>query len=133
MACRIEGLDHLVLTVSDLDATLRFYEGILGLRAERFVAADGGERLALRLGAQKINLHEAGAEYAPHAARPLPGSADLCLLTSTPLGQWQAHLDAQGVQVELGPVPRSGATGPIRSIYIRDPDGNLIEIAEPAP
>ena len=129
---RLDRLDHLVLTVTDMDQTLRFYGEVLGMDAESFTAADGGVRTALRFGTQKINLHDAAAPFAPHAAAPVPGSADLCFLTQTPLADWQAHLAACAVPVLAGPVDRTGATGPIRSIYIRDPDGNLIEIAVPA-
>jgi catechol 2,3-dioxygenase-like lactoylglutathione lyase family enzyme len=121
----ISRLDHLVLTVADLDLTAAFYQRVLGMRAVTF----GAGRRALEFGASKINLHQAGQEIAPHAARPVPGSADLCLITSAPPGQVLAHLSAQRVQVEDGPVPRTGARGPITSVYIRDPDGNLIEIA----
>jgi catechol 2,3-dioxygenase-like lactoylglutathione lyase family enzyme len=123
----IIGLDHLVLTVRDLDATVRFYEG-LGMRLEAF----GEGRLALHFGAQKINLHAAGREFEPKAARPTPGSADLCFLTEAPLGRVAARLAALGHPVTLGPVARTGATGPLTSLYTRDPDGNLIEIARPA-
>jgi catechol 2,3-dioxygenase-like lactoylglutathione lyase family enzyme len=121
----IDGLDHLVLTVTDLDQAVGFYEQVLGMRPGTF----GAGRRALEFGISKINLHQAGHEITPHAGHPLPGSADLCLITTTPPGQVLAHLDAQHVQVEDGPVPRTGAHGPITSIYIRDPDGNLIEIA----
>jgi catechol 2,3-dioxygenase-like lactoylglutathione lyase family enzyme len=93
----------------------------------------GAGRRALEFGASKINLHQAGQEITPHAARPVPGSADLCLITTTPPGQILAHLSARHVPVEDGPVPRTGARGPITSIYIRDPDGNLIEIASYPP
>ena len=118
-------LDHLVLTVTDLDQTAGFYQRVLGMRPVTF----GAGRRALEFGTSKINLHQAGQEITPHAARPVPGSADLCLITSTPPGHVLAHLSAQHVPVEDGPVPRTGARGPITSIYIRDPDGNLIEIA----
>jgi catechol 2,3-dioxygenase-like lactoylglutathione lyase family enzyme len=121
----ISGLDHLVLTVTDLDRTLGFYQHVLGMRPVTF----GGGRRALSFGPSKINIHQAGREIAPHAARPGPGSADLCLVTTTPLDQVLAHLAAQEVTVEEGPVPRTGARGPMTSVYIRDPDGNLIEIA----
>lgn len=127
----VESLDHLVLTVSDLDATRAFY-AVLGMRAETFRAADGTARHALRFGDQKINLHQAGAEFAPHARRPGPGTADLCFLSAAPLADWVPHLERAGLEIEEGPVPRSGATGPIRSVYLRDPDGNLVEIAERA-
>jgi catechol 2,3-dioxygenase-like lactoylglutathione lyase family enzyme len=122
---RISNIDHVVLTVADIDATIKFYERVLGIRAITF----GAGRRALSFGANKINLHLAGSEFVPHAARPVPGSADLCLITSTPLEDVVAHLEAAGVAIEEGPVPRTGASGPILSVYIRDPDGNLIEIA----
>ena len=124
--------DHLVLTVTDIPTTCRFYETILGMTATRFTPADGSTRWALSFGAQKINLHLAGAEFDPKATRPTPGSADLCFLSETPLTTWQAHLAANTIPIEDGPVTRTGATGPILSIYIRDPDGNLIEISNPA-
>jgi catechol 2,3-dioxygenase-like lactoylglutathione lyase family enzyme len=127
----IDRLDHLVLTVADVPATVAFYQRVLGMRPVTF--ADG--RRALALGDQKINLHRAGAELQPCAARPTPGSADLCFLTTTPLSEVVTTLANLGVPVEQGPVPRTGATGPIRSVYFRDPDGNLIELGnlvEPA-
>ena len=121
----ITGLDHLVLTVTDLDQSADFYQRVLGMRPITF----GAGRRALEFGTSKINLHQAGQEISPHAARPTRGSADLCLITTTPPAQILAHLDAQHVPAEDGPVPRTGACGPITSIYVRDPDGNLIEIA----
>jgi catechol 2,3-dioxygenase-like lactoylglutathione lyase family enzyme len=124
----IVSLDHLVLTVRDLDATVRFYRDGLGMRLETF----GEGRKALHFGSQKINLHVAGREFEPKAIRPTPGSADLCLLTERPLAEVRAHLAAQGHPVLEGPVERTGAEGPIVSIYVRDPDGNLIEIARRA-
>ena len=123
------ALDHLVLTVADVKRTIAFYEDVLGMQAERFRPADGTERWALKFGQQKINLHPAASPYEPKAARPVCGSADLCFLTTNPLDQWQAQFAANGVPVIDGPVARTGATGPITSIYVRDPDGNLIEIA----
>lgn len=126
---KLTGMDHLVLTVADIDVTLAFYCDVLGMVAEAFTPADGSQRWALKFGAQKINLHQAGAEFAPHAARPTCGSADLCFLSETPLAVWQAHFVALGVTVEEGPIARTGATGPIVSVYIRDPDGALIEVA----
>lgn len=125
-------LDHLVLTVADIEATVRFYCNILGMVHAPFTVADGTIRHALRFGAQKINLHLAGAEFDPKAKSPKPGTADLCFLSDTTLTDWQSHFDATGINIEDGPVPRSGATGPILSLYIRDPDGNLIEISTPA-
>jgi catechol 2,3-dioxygenase-like lactoylglutathione lyase family enzyme len=93
------------------------------------VSAFEGGRIALKFGSQKINLHEAGREFAPHAELPVPGSADLCLLTDQPLEEWLDHLEERGVEVIEGPVPRTGALGPMTSLYIRDPDGNLVEIS----
>jgi catechol 2,3-dioxygenase-like lactoylglutathione lyase family enzyme len=121
----ITSLDHLVLTVRDLDATARFYVEGLGMRLESF----GAGRRALHFGTQKINLHLAGHEFEPKAAKPTPGSADLCLLTATPVEAVATHLQGFGCRLVEGPVARAGATGPLRSIYVRDPDGNLIEIA----
>ncbi len=122
---QLDSLDHLVLTVEDLRKTLDFYCGILGCREVTF----GAGRKAIRLGRQKINLHLKGREVAPHARRPTEGSADLCFLSETPIEDWIKHLHAKGVPIELGPVPRTGAEHALCSIYIRDPDGNLIEIA----
>ncbi|EAU46446.1 VOC family protein [Salipiger bermudensis] len=129
MTPTVQSLDHLVLTVADLNVTLAFYTEVLGMRAERFTPADGSQRWALRFGSQKINLHQAGAEFLPKAARPTTGSADLCFLSDTPLADWQAHLDALKISPEEGPVRRSGAEGPILSLYLRDPDGTLIELS----
>jgi len=123
---RIRSLDHFVLTVSDPDATVAFYER-LGMHREDF--EDG--RVALRFGEQKINLHQAGRPIQPHARRPTPGSADVCLLVDGTLDAVERELEAAGVVFELGPVPRTGATGPIRSLYLRDPDDNLVELSEP--
>ena len=123
------ALDHLVLTVADIPTTCAFYERVLGMSSDRFRAADGTDRVALMFGTQKINLHQQGAEFDPKARTPLPGSADLCFLSDDPLSEWQAHLAAQQVAIEAGPLPRTGATGPLISIYLRDPDGNLIEIS----
>jgi len=125
---RIESLDHLVLTASDLEATVVFSEQ-LGMRREVF----GDGRIALRFGSQKLNLHETGAEIVPHAHRPTPGSADLCFLVDGRLDGVAAELEAAGIPVELGPVERTGAQGPVRSLYLRDPDGNLVELSEPHP
>ena len=126
----LTGLDHLVLTVADMAATQHFYEGVLGMRHEAFQTATGETRRALMFGAMKINLHQRGAEFEPKAVHPTAGSADLCFLTETPLAEWQRHLEQLNITIEEGPVPRTGATGPLMSLYLRDPDGNLIEIAE---
>ena len=122
---RIASLDHFVLTVADPEATVAFYER-LGMRREEF---DDG-RLAVRFGDQKINLHQAGRAIQPHARRPTPGSADVCLLVEGTLDDVERELERAGVVFELGPVPRTGATGPLRSLYLRDPDGNLVELSE---
>ena len=126
MGCvRIDRLDHLVLTVADIDATVEFYTRVLGMKAVTF----GAGRTALAFGRSKINLHQAGHEFEPKAHRPTPGSADLCLIAAGPLEQVIADLTAHGVPIEEGPVERTGATGPIRSVYFRDPDLNLIEVS----
>ncbi|MCK0126181.1 VOC family protein [Gelidibacter sp. F2691] len=129
MSPKLSALDHLVLTVTDIDATIAFYEGVLGMQSERFQPADGSTRWALRFGVQKINLHEAGQEFEPKAQAPVPGSADLCLLTEDPLDTWQTHLLKNSVPIIEGPVRRTGAAFPIQSLYVRDPDGNLVEIS----
>ena len=121
---RIARLDHLVLTVADIQATCDFYTAALGMEAVTF----GGDRKALVFGEQKINLHQAGKELDPKAANPTPGSADLCLITEAPIGEVLAHFQQLGIEIECGPAPKTGATGAIESVYIRDPDGNLIEI-----
>jgi len=126
---RIASLDHLVLTVRDIPASCAFYREVLGMDVVTFRPVDGAERTALAFGCQKINLHQAGAEFEPKAERPQPGSADLCFLSETPVADWVAHLEACGVEVIEGPVRRTGATGPLLSVYIRDSDGNLIEIS----
>ena len=126
---QIKSLDHLVLTVADISATIAFYCDALGMSHREFRGADDVLRHALVFGSQKINLHQAGAEFEPKANRPTPGSADLCLLSDTALDDWIAHLSACGVAIEEGPVARTGAVGPLRSIYLRDPDANLIEIS----
>ena len=122
---RIDRLDHLVLTVADVDATVAFYTRVLGMEEVTF---QGGRR-ALLFGQSKINLHPAGREYEPKAARPTPGSADLCFISTLPMDLVIASLKLNRVPIEEGPVPRTGATGPITSVYLRDPDGNLIEIS----
>jgi catechol 2,3-dioxygenase-like lactoylglutathione lyase family enzyme len=122
---QIERLDHLVLTVADIDRTIDFYTRVLGMQAETF----GEGRRALRFGESKINLHQATREFEPKAKHPTPGSADVCFVSATPLEEVQEHLAAQGVAVEEGPVSRTGALGPIRSVYVRDPDDNLVEIS----
>jgi catechol 2,3-dioxygenase-like lactoylglutathione lyase family enzyme len=122
---RIERLDHLVLTVRDVAATCDFYSKVLGMQVVSF----GAGRTALAFGQQKFNLHEAGREFEPKADRPTPGSADLCLVADGALADVIDHLRACGVHILEGPVQRTGALGPIMSVYFRDPDQNLIEVS----
>jgi catechol 2,3-dioxygenase-like lactoylglutathione lyase family enzyme len=121
----IDGIDHFVLTVASIDEACSFYERVLGMRVVSF----GEGRKAIAFGSQKINLHLAGREFVPHAQRPVPGSADFCLFTSMPLDECIAHVRRQGVDILLGPVDRTGATGKLRSFYFRDPDQNLVEVS----
>jgi catechol 2,3-dioxygenase-like lactoylglutathione lyase family enzyme len=120
----IDRLDHLVLTVREIEATCRFYGEVLGMRVVRWEG-----RTALQFGQQKINLHQAGSEFEPKAKRPTPGSGDFCLITKTPLAAVMRQLAKRGVAVEQGPVPKQGALGPMRSVYFRDPDDNLVEVS----
>lgn len=122
---KIDRLDHLVLTVADIERSCAFYSKALGFEVVTF----RGGRKALTFGRQKINLHQAGHEFEPKAQRPTAGSGDLCFIAQTPLPQVIEELRASGIAIEEGPVERTGATGPIRSVYIRDPDGNLVEIS----
>jgi len=122
---RIDRLDHLVLTVASIEAAAEFYTRVLGMGVVTF----GAGRTALTFGTSKINLHEAGKEFEPKARRPTPGSADICLIVEDGITEVMAELAAAGVGIEEGPVPRTGATGPITSCYLRDPDGNLIELS----
>lgn len=122
---QIDSLDHLVLTVQDIQTTCEFYVHVLGMQVITF--AEG--RKALQFGDQKMNLHQQGKEFDPKAQRPTPGSADLCFLTSTPLEDVLAHLQSCNVSLLLGPVKRTGATKSLISLYFRDPDGNLLEIS----
>ncbi|ECH2959779.1 VOC family protein [Salmonella enterica] len=122
----IDRIDHLVLTVSDISTTIRFYEEVLGFSAVTFKQ----NRKALIFGAQKINLHQQEMEFEPKASRPTPGSADLCFITSTPINDVVSEILQAGISIVEGPVERTGATSEIMSIYIRDPDGNLIEISQ---
>ena len=121
----INRLDHLVLTVKDIEDTCTFYSKVLGMKEITF----GGGRKALAFGNQKINLHEYANEFEPKTLRPTPGSADLCFVTAVPLPEVIEHVRSCGVEIIEGPVERMGALGPITSIYFRDPDGNLIEVS----
>jgi catechol 2,3-dioxygenase-like lactoylglutathione lyase family enzyme len=122
---KISRLDHLVLTVRNLDVAVDYYVRILGMTPETF----DRDRKALRFGLQKINLHESGREFEPKALRPTPGSADLCFVVETPLAEVVDHVRSQGGEILLGPVQRTGALGLMDSVYLRDPDGNLIELS----
>ena len=124
----IVRVDHFVLTVQDIDETAQFYSSVLGMRIESFKSG-GVHRTALRFGDQKINLHQLGNVFKPGAERALPGSGDFCLISDTPVSQIANELDDLGIPIVEGPVRRTGATGPLDSIYIRDPDKNLIEIS----
>jgi catechol 2,3-dioxygenase-like lactoylglutathione lyase family enzyme len=122
---QIDRLDHLVLTVADIDATCDFYRRILGMEVVTF----GENRTALQFGNQKINLHQRSQAIEPRATHPIPGSADLCFIAATLLKSVIRQLQAEGVTIIEGPVRRTGATGQLESVYFRDPDGNLIEVS----
>lgn len=122
---KIDRIDHVVLTAFDVDRTIDFYTRVMGMEAITFA----GGRRGLAFGRQKINLHQAGREFEPKALKPMPGSLDLCFITETPLDQVIARLKENGVVVANGPVQKTGALGPMMSVYFRDPDGNLIEVS----
>lgn len=122
---KIDALDHLVLTVANIDATCAFYERVLGMSTVTF----GEGRKALAFGVQKLNLHQRGDEFEPKADRPTPGAIDVCFITRVPIVDVLAHLAGCGIAVLEGPVKRTGAQGPILSVYFRDPDNNLIEVS----
>jgi catechol 2,3-dioxygenase-like lactoylglutathione lyase family enzyme len=122
---KIERLDHLVLTVADIEATCAFYSRVMGMGVVSF----GSGRKALTFGQQKINLHERGKEFEPKATVPTPGSGDLCFITETPISEVVAHLNDQQIMIIEGPARRTGASGTLMSVYFRDPDGNLIEVS----
>ena len=122
---QIDRLDHFVLTVQSIETTCEFYSRVLGMQVVTFSSG----RRALQVGKQKINLHEVGREFEPKALKPTPGSADFCLITEVPLEEVIHHLQACGVQIIEGPVNKTGAIGLLLSVYIRDPDGNLVEIS----
>lgn len=126
----IDRIDHLVLTVRDIEATTQFYERALGLEREFFRGPEGQPRHALLFGRQKINLQDRATETPTKAQAPTYGAGDFCLIAAVPLDDVIAHLQAAGVALEAGPVPRRGALGALRSVYFRDPDGNLVEVAE---
>jgi catechol 2,3-dioxygenase-like lactoylglutathione lyase family enzyme len=122
---QIDHLDHLVLTVADIDRTCAFYTRVLGMEVVKF----GDGRTALKFGRQKVNLHSADNLPGLVADKPTPGSADLCFIAATPLAEVVAHLESCGVPIVAGPGPRAGAVGTIQSVYLRDPDRNLVEIS----
>ena len=125
MTPTIDRIDHIVLTVADIDRTLGFYARILGMQPVTFA----GGRRALAFGRQKLNLHQAGREHEPKARDPRPGAIDLCFISPTPVADLIAHLKEHDVHVVDGPVERTGALGPMQSVYFRDPDGNLVEVS----
>ena len=127
----IDHLDHIVLTTRDLEGCIRFYRDVLGMTLESFQTPTE-KRQALKYGNQKINIHEWGKEFTPRAHVAAPGTLDLCFIAAVPLEEVIAKLKAGGVAIIEGPVMKTGATGPIRSVYVRDPDLNLIEISVPA-
>lgn len=122
----IAGIDHFVLTVRSVEATCAFYQRVLDMRR----LDEANRPTALLFGSQKIHLHEVGRTFEPKAKAPTPGSGDFCLVAAVPLAEVQASLQANGVAVEVGPVERTGARGPMMSVYFRDPDGNLVEVSE---
>ena len=124
------AIDHFVLTANDMDKTISFYCDVLGMTLEEFTPSDGGEaRKSLKFGNQKINLHRAKSPYKPHANNPVSGAVDICFLSSAKMEDWQNIFSDNNVRIEDGPVQKTGATGPIISLYVRDPDLNLLEIS----
>lgn len=121
----IKGIDHLVLTVKDIEVTCEFYSSVMCMKVETF----GEGRIALKFGNQKINLHQYGKEFEPKAIRPTPGSVDLCFITDTPIEQIVESLEKHWITIVEGPIERTGAMGRIYSVYFRDPDLNLIEVS----
>jgi catechol 2,3-dioxygenase-like lactoylglutathione lyase family enzyme len=126
----IDRIDHIVLTVTDIEVTTQYYEKTFGFEREFFKGPEGQPRYALRFGQLKINLQDRATETPTKARVPTIGSGDFCLIASVPLDEFIEHLKANEIPIDVGPVPRRGALGPIRSVYLRDPDGNLVEVAE---
>ena len=126
----IDRFDHIVLTVSDIEEATKFYERVLGFEREVFRGPEGQPRYALRFGNQKINLQDRATDTVNKAQTPTFGSGDFCLIATVPLDQMLAHLRAENIAIAAGPVTRRGAVGPMRSVYFRDPDGNLVEVSE---
>jgi catechol 2,3-dioxygenase-like lactoylglutathione lyase family enzyme len=129
MPISIDRIDHVVITAFDIERSIDFYSRVLGMEPITFA----GGRRGLAFGRQKLNLHQAGREFEPKALKPTPGSLDLCFITETPMDDVVAHLKSSGVVIAEGPVPKTGALGPMSSVYFRDPDGNLIEVSNYAP
>tara|TARA_B100000927_G_scaffold17884_1_gene13836 strand:+ start:69 stop:464 length:396 start_codon:yes stop_codon:yes gene_type:complete len=126
----ISSIDHIVLTSKDVDKTIEFYTKILGMTLELFpVANEQNKRLALKFGNQKINIHDASSPFSPHAKNPTSGSIDICFLSHVDLTEWSKIFAANNITIENGPIRKTGATGSLMSLYVRDPDGNLIEIS----
>ena len=126
----LTSIDHIVLTAGDMDETIFFYCSVLGVTLEDFTPSDGGEkRKPLKFGDQKINLHHAKLPYKPHANNPVPGAMDICFLSSKTIEEWQNIFSKNNIVIEDGPIQKTGATGPIMSLYVRDPDQNLIEVS----
>ena len=130
MTALIDRFDHLVLTVGDIEASTQFYERVLGFEREFFRGPEGQPRHALKFGRQKINLQDRATETPTKARVPTFGSGDFCLIAAVPLDEVIAHLEKEKIAIEAGPTTRRGAMGPIRSVYFRDPDGNLVEVSE---
>ena len=126
----IDRIDHIVLTVTDIEVTTQYYEKAFGFEREFFKGPEGQPRYALRFGQLKINLQDRATETPTKARVPTIGSGDFCLIASVPLDEFIEHLNKNDIPIDVGPVPRRGALGPIRSVYLRDPDGNLVEVAE---
>jgi len=126
----ITAIDHIVLSSADPEKTIGFYCDVLGMTLQTFAPPDGSApRRALCFGRQKINIHDAGAPYVPHARNPAAGAVDICLLSDVLVEDWQRRFADHGIAIEHGPVAKTGAMGPLWSVYVRDPDGNLVEIS----
>ncbi len=124
------NIDHVVITVSDINKSIYFYSNILGMELQEFLSStDNVNRKSLKFGKQKINLHEASKPFKPHANNPIPGAMDICFLSEINIDDWLKRFNKFNIKIEDGPVEKTGANGPIRSLYVRDPDKNLIEIS----
>tara|TARA_B100000401_G_C52715840_1_gene676177 strand:+ start:204 stop:620 length:417 start_codon:yes stop_codon:yes gene_type:complete len=127
----VKSIDHIVLTVENIDKTVKFYKDVLNMKLSFYTAKnDNTKRISFAFGNQKINIHSVGNKHKPHAKKPTSGSTDICFLSNTSVYDWIDYLIANEIKIEDGPVKRNGAEGEILSVYIRDPDGNLIEISQ---